>query len=173
VAADAYGRAAKLDPTNIEYRSRYGLFLARDGRLDEAVGALLEVTARPEGQTPGAFMNLGSVYRSFKPPRVGDAVGAYERALKLDPKNGEAALGVAESYRAGRQWARAISAYEHVQEVDRRREGEGLLGVAWCYCLSHDLDRARFYAGVAARKGANMRKLRAALSASCSASRDE
>ncbi len=173
LAADAYRRAVELEPGNVAYRSRYGLFLAQDGRREEALGALLEATSRPEGQDPGTFMSLGAVYRSFKPPRVNDAVAAYERALKLDPRNGEAALGVAESYRAARQWTRAISAYERVPSVDRRREGDSLLGVAWCYCLSHDLDRARFYAGLAARKGANMRKLRAALSSSCAAPRDE
>ncbi len=172
-AADAYRRAVELEPGNIEYRSRYGVLLAHDGRQEEAVRVLLEVTSRPEGQTAGTLMSLGSVYRSFKPPRVDDAVAVYQRVLKLDPRNGEAALGVAESYRAGKQWARAISAYEHVESVDRRREGEALLGVAWCYCLSHDLDRARFYAGLAARKGVDMRKLRAALSASCAAAKDE
>ena len=173
LAAEAYRRAVELEPGNLEYRSRYGLLLARDGRLEEALAALLEVTGRPEGQDPGTLIDLGWVYRSFKPPRVEDAVAAYEEALKLDPKNGEAALGVAESYRAGRQWARAISAYERVPDVDPRREGEALLGVAWCYCHSHDLYKARFYASLAARAGANMRKLRAALSASCGTSPDE
>jgi superkiller protein 3 len=172
LAADAYGRAAGLAPANGGYRSRYGVLLARDGRLDEALAALLEVTSLPEGQAPATLIDLGWVYRSFKPPRVEDAVAAYQRALELDPKNGEAALGVAESYRAGQQWARAIDAYERVPEVDRRREGEALLGVAWCYCRRHELDRARFYAGLAARAGAKMRELRAALSRSCGASQD-
>jgi tetratricopeptide (TPR) repeat protein len=169
LAADAYGKAVELDPGNVAYRSRYGLFLAQDERLDEGLAVLLDVTGRPEGQDPDTLNDLGWVYRSFKPARVKDAVAAYESALKLDPKNGDAALGVAESYRAGRQWARAISAYEHVPDVDRRREGDALLGIAWCYCHSHDLPRARFYAGLAARGGANMRELRAALTGSCSA----
>jgi tetratricopeptide (TPR) repeat protein len=173
LAADAYGKAVELDPGNVAYRSRYGLFLAQDGRLDEGLAVLLDATSRPEGRDPDTLNDLGWVYRSFKPARVKDAVAAYESALKLDPKNGDAALGVAESYRAGRQWARAISAYEHVPDVDRRREGDALLGIAWCYCHSHDLARARFYAGLAARSGANMRELRAALSASCSGSQDK
>jgi tetratricopeptide (TPR) repeat protein len=169
LAADAYGRAVNLAADNVGYQSRYGVLLASDGRLQDAVAALLEVTSRPEGQEPGTFVDLGQVYRSFKPPRVEEAVAAYQQALKLDPKSGEAALGVAESYRAGRQWARAIAAYERVADLDRRREGEAFLGVAWCYCESHDLDRARFYAGLAARAGAKMRELRAALSRSCTA----
>jgi len=170
LAADAYGRAVELEPDNLEYRTRHAALLARDGRLDDALAEMLEVTGRPEGRDAGNLIELGRVYRSFKPPRVEEAVAAYEAALKVDPHDGDAALGVAESYRAGRQWARAISAYEKVVDVAPRREGESLLGVAWCYCLSHDLYKARFYAGLAGRAGANLTRLRTALSASCRAS---
>ena len=113
-AADAYGRAVELDPANLAYRTSHALHLGYDGRREEAIAALLEVTAKPEGQTPETLMALGGIYRGFEPPRVAEAVAAYEKALKLDPKNGQAALGVARSYRAGRQWARAIAAYERV-----------------------------------------------------------
>jgi tetratricopeptide (TPR) repeat protein len=173
VAADAYGRAVEREPDNLHYRLRHGALLARDGRFDEAVTELLEVTGRPEGRDPKILMDLGAVYRSFEPPRVEDAVAAYEEALKLDPGNGDAALGVARSYRAGRQWERAIEAYERLPDVDPRREAESLLGVAWCYCLSRDLYKARFYAGLAAQAGASMRQLRAALADSCKTARDD
>jgi tetratricopeptide (TPR) repeat protein len=173
LAADAYGKAVELDPDDLSYRSRYGLYLARDGRLEQGLAVMLEVTSQPQGRDASSLVDLGWVYRSFKPPRVKDAVAAYEQALKLDPGNGDAALGVAESYRAGGQWARAISAYEHVPDVDRRREKDALVGIAWCYCYSHDLARARFYASLAARAGAKMHDLRAALSQSCSAAPDE
>ena len=102
-AADAYGRAVELDPANLAYRTSHALHLGYDGRREEAIAALLEVTAKPEGQTPEMLMALGGIYRSFEPPRVAEAVAAYEKALKLDPKNGQAAMGVARSYRAGRQ----------------------------------------------------------------------
>ncbi len=173
VAADAYGRAVECEPHNLRYRARHGVFLTRDGRPDEALAELLEVTGQPEGREPETLIDLGAVYRSFRPPRVEKAVAAYREALKLDPGNGDAALGVAQSYRAGGQWERAIDAYEHVPDVAPRRKGEALLGVAWCHCLSHDLYKARFYAGLAARAGADMRKLRAALSGSCQTARDD
>jgi len=100
-------------------------------------------------------------------------VAAYEEALELDPGNGDAALGVARSYRAGKQWERAIEAYERLPDVDPRREAESLLGVAWCYCLSRDLYKARFYAGLAGQAGASMRQLRKALADSCKTARDD
>jgi superkiller protein 3 len=169
LAAEAYERAVELEPGNLENRRRRGALLARVGRLEDALAELLEITGQPEGRDPETFIDLGRVYGSFEPPRVEEAVAAYEQALKLDPENADAAFGVAESYRAGRQWERAISAYERVEDMAPRRKGEALLGVAWCYCLGHDLYKARFYAGLAAQAGANMRKLRSALSASCGA----
>jgi tetratricopeptide (TPR) repeat protein len=163
LAAEAYGRAAQLAPGNRDYRSRYGLFLAYDGRLQEALSVLLELTAPPQGPDAAAFMNLGWVYRHFKPPKVAEAVAAYTQALKLEPKNGEAALGVALGYRAAKQWARAASAYERVVEVDPEREGEAMLGVAWCHYRGGDDYKARFYTGLAVKAGADVGELREAL----------
>ena len=173
VAADAYGRALEREPDNLQYRLRHGALLARDGRFDEASEELLEVIGRPEGKDPETLIDLGAVYRSFDPPRVDDAVAAYEEALKLDPGNGDAVLGVARTHRAARQWGKAIAAYERLPDVDPRREAESLLGVAWTYCLSRDLYKARFYAGLAAQAGASMGKLRAALADDCKAARND
>jgi len=164
LAADAYGRAVERDPANLAYRRNHALHLGYDGRREEAIAALLEVTAKPEGQTAETWMALGGIYRGFEPPRVAEAVAAYENARKLDPKNGQAGLGVARSYRAGRQWARAIAAYERVAHAFPRLEREALLGAAWCYLLSGDDTRARFYTGLAARAGADVEPLRRALS---------
>jgi tetratricopeptide (TPR) repeat protein len=164
LAADAYGRAVELSPGNLAYRSSLALYLGYDGRREEAIAALLEVTATPEGQTPATLLALGGIYRSLEPPRVAEAAAAYEKALKLDPRSGEAAMGVARSYRAGRQWARAIAAYERVSTAFPRLDREALLGTAWCYYQSGDDTRARFYTGLAARAGADVEPLRRALS---------
>ena len=164
LAADAYGRAVELRPDTLAYLSSYGTHLAYDGRADEGLAALQKVVARPEGQQAETFMQLGAIYRSFKPPRVNDAVAAYEKALKLDPKNGQAALGVALSYRAGKQWPRAISAYEKVEQAFPRLAGEAQLGTAWCHLSSGDISKARFFTGLAARAGADVGAIRQALS---------
>ena len=162
-AADAYARAVELGPDNLAYLSGYASYLSYDGRLDEGLSVLLKVTARPDGQSADAYMKLGAIYRSFKPPRVAEAVAAYDKALKLDPKNGQAALAVARSYRAGKQWTRAIGAYESVELAHPRLAGEAQLGTAWCHLMSGDLSRARFYTGLAARAGADVGAIREAL----------
>ncbi|HWW92622.1 MAG TPA: tetratricopeptide repeat protein [Vicinamibacteria bacterium] len=163
LAANAYGRAVALEPENLTYLSNYGLFLGYDDRLDEGLAVLLKVTGRPDGQDAGAFINLGWIYRHLRPPRITEAVAAYEKALKLEPKNAKAALGVALSYRAGGQWARAVTAYERVSQVNPRLEGEALLGTSWCYFRAGDDYKARFFAGLAAKAGVDVGPLRNAL----------
>jgi tetratricopeptide (TPR) repeat protein len=164
LAADSYGRAVGLDPDNVSYLSSQALYLSYGGRREEGLDVMLQATARPDGQQADAFVQLGAIYRSFKPPRVAEAVAAYEKALKLDPRDGQAALGVALSYRAGRQWARAISAYERVEQAHPRLGGEALLGTAWCHYWSGDDTRARFYTGLAVRAGADVDEIRQAFS---------
>ncbi len=164
LAADSFERAVELDPDNLAYLTSHALYLSDDGRREEGLAVMLKAAARPDGQTADAFMQLGAIYRGFKPPRVAEAVAAYEKALKLDPKNGRAALGVAESYRAGRQWARAISAYERVSQSFPRLDGEALLGTGWCYYLTGDDTRAKLYTGLAVRAGADVDGIRQAFS---------
>jgi tetratricopeptide (TPR) repeat protein len=164
VAADAYGRAVKLEPDNLAYRSNYGLFLGYDGRLDEGEKVLRELTGHPGYDDPGGFINLGWVERNFKPPKVSESVAAYERALKQDPQSGQAALGIALAYRAGHQWARAIKGYEQVSTIDRRLEKDALLGTGWCHLRAGDTYKAGFFAGLAAKAGADVKALREALS---------
>jgi tetratricopeptide (TPR) repeat protein len=163
LAAEAFGRAVELEPDNLGYLSNYGLFLGYDGQLEAGLSVLLKVTGRPDAKDPGAYINLGWIYRNFKPPRVAEAVAAYEKALKLDPRSGQAALGVALSFRAGRQWARAIEAYERVSKVDRKLDGDALLGTAWCHYRNGDTYKASFFTGLAAKAGADVRTIRTVL----------
>jgi Tfp pilus assembly protein PilF len=164
LAADAYGRAAALEPDNVAYLSNHGLFLGYDGRLDEGLAVLLEVAARPDAQADaGTFVNLGWLYRNLRPPKVAESVAAYEKARKLDPKSAKAALGVPLAYRAAGQWARAITAYERVSQAYPKLDGEALVGTAWCYLRSGEDYKARFYASEALKQRADIRSLRAAL----------
>jgi tetratricopeptide (TPR) repeat protein len=164
LAAEAYGRAAALEPDNVAYLSNHGLFLGYDGRLDEGLAILLEVAARPDAQgDAGTFINLGWLYRNLRPPKVAESVAAYEKARKLDPKSAKAALGVPLAYRAAGQWARAITAYEHVSKAYPKLDGPALVGTAWCYLRSGEDYKARFYASEALKAGANIRSLREAL----------
>jgi tetratricopeptide (TPR) repeat protein len=168
---DANGAKAALDlavaalPGLAEAQAAHGSAAYSVGELTLAADAY----GRAVQIEPGGFISLGWLYRNFEPPRVAEAVAAYEKALALNPKNGQAALGVALSYRAGRQWTRAITAYERVSRVDKKLDGEGLLGMAWCYYRSGDTYKASFFTGLAARAGADVRTIRTALTRSARA----
>src|SRR6185295_17712587 len=103
------------------------------------------------------------LYRNLRPPKVAESVAAYEKARKLDPKSAKAALGVPLAYRAAGQWARAITAYEHVSQAYPKLDGQALVGTAWCYLRSGDEFKARFYTSLAVKAGADVRSLREAL----------
>ena len=162
-AVRALERSVKLAPGNLSSLSSYGLFLAYDGCLEQALSVLLELTGHAQGRTADAFLTLGTIYRSFDPPRVELAAAAYQEAQKLEPRNAEAALGIARSYRAGKQWSRAVEAYERVAAQQRRLDAQAQLGIAWCYYRSGDKYKAGFYTGLAARAGADVSALRDAL----------
>jgi tetratricopeptide (TPR) repeat protein len=164
LAAEAYGRAAALEPDNVAYLSNHGLFLGYDGRPEEGLAVLLEVAARPDAQEDaGTFINLGWLYRNLRPPKVAESVAAYEKARKLAPKSAKAALGVPLAYRAAGQWARAITAYEHVSQAYPKLDGPALVGTAWCYLRSGEDYKARFYTHEAVKAGGDVRSLREAL----------
>ncbi len=163
VAVRALERAVKLAPGRLGYLTSYGRFLAWDGHLEAAQTALEEVTSHAEGRNVEAFLTLGAIYRSLEPPRVEPALAAYQEAQKLEPRNAEAALGIARTYRAGKQWLRAVEVYERLAAQQRRYDAQAQLGIAWCYYRSGDKYKAAFYTGLAARAGADVSGLRDAL----------
>jgi Tfp pilus assembly protein PilF len=165
LAVESAGRAAALAPSDGALLSRHALYLSYDRRMEEAVAAMQKALALPAGETAEALMALGEIYSGMRPPRVADAVAAYEKAFKLDAKNARPLFGIAESHRAAQQWTRAISAYERISQAFPRLDGQASLGTAWCYLLSGDTTRARFYTGEAVRGGADVGEIREALSA--------
>jgi tetratricopeptide (TPR) repeat protein len=45
-----------------------------------------------------AYLNIGEAYMSFTPPRIQDALGYYQKAYALDPKNSWTALRIGEIF---------------------------------------------------------------------------
>ena len=45
-----------------------------------------------------AYLNIGEAYMSFTPPRLQDALGYYQKAYALDPKNSWTALRIGEIF---------------------------------------------------------------------------
>ena len=71
LAAEAYGRAAALEPDNVAYLSNHGLFLGYDGRLDEGLAVLLKVAARPDAQGGRGDLHQSRLALPESPPSEG------------------------------------------------------------------------------------------------------
>ena len=152
-ALAAYKRATELEPANVTYASNYALLLGYSGRPEEAVMVLKKLTSAPGYADPAGFINLGWQYRSMRPPRVAEGVAAYEKALRLDPKNGQAAYGIALTYYAGKEWEAAIRAFQRAVTVDKRLSGDAINAVGWCRFFQRDMAGARAKAEEAQRAG--------------------
>jgi superkiller protein 3 len=152
-AVAAYRRAVELEPGNDNYLGNFGLFLGYAGKVEEGIAAMAKVTSKPGYKDLSGFINLGWLYRSSKPARVAESVAAYRKALQIDPKNGQAALGIALAYSFGKSWDEAIAAYNDVSRVDPKLTGEAMNGIAWCWFFKKDMAQARAFLDKATAAG--------------------
>ena len=83
-AITIYERALALAPDNVGYRLEFAESLAAENRLADA-----EIQFRTaqslEPTNAQASFGLGEIYRRWQPPRIDEAVAAYERTARLAP----------------------------------------------------------------------------------------
>lgn len=142
-ALAAYKKAVELAPTNLDYRTTYGLLLGIAGKYDEAIVELKKVTGNPAYKIEDAWVNLGWVYRNMTPPRIDDSVAAYKKALEIDPKDVQSALGMGWAYSYGKNWDGSIAAFDQAIKIDPKSAGEAHSGMAWAYLFKKDLPKAK------------------------------
>jgi tetratricopeptide (TPR) repeat protein len=138
-----YKKAAELDAANLDYRSTYGLLLGVNGQPDAGAAELKKVVATPGYKETAGFTNLGWLYRNMQPPKAPESVAAYKKALELDPKNAQAALGLGWAYSVAKNWDECIASYKKAMELDSKLAGESLKGAAWAYAQKRDFAKAR------------------------------
>ena len=138
-----YKKAAELAPSNLEYRSTYGLVLGMNEQYAEGAAELQKVVSTPGYKDTAGFTNLGYVYRNMTPPKVTESIAAYKKALELDPKNAQAALGLGWAYSAAKMWDDCIAAYQKLIQLDPKFSGAAYTGMAWASASKRDFDKAR------------------------------
>ena len=161
-AAEAYGKAVGLAPQNLAYRSTYGLVLGQAGRLDAGLAELQRVTATPGYKDAAGWTNLGWVYRNLDRPQ--ESIAAYRKALELDPRQVQAALGLGWAYSYTSAYDDAIEAYGLAMRIDAEKAGpDANLGAAWGYFFKasrdaskEDAARAKEFAAKAGAGGRNV-----------------
>jgi tetratricopeptide (TPR) repeat protein len=156
-ALEAYRKAVTLAPNNVSYRSTLGLLLGIADKYDEAVKELTAVVNSPGYKDTAGWTNLGWVYRNMEPTsKPEEAIKAYSKALELDPKNSQAALGLGWAYSFNRKYDEAINSFQKAISLEPKTGAEANNGIAWCYYFKNDLVKAKEFAGKAKTEGRNV-----------------
>lgn len=161
-AADAYKKAVELAPDNSNFRATYGLILAQAERYEESLAELQKVTSSPGYKEAAGWTNLGWLYRNTKRPE--ESISAYKKALELDPKQEQAALGLGWAYSFVKDHDKAIAAYQQAIAIDAKNAGpDANLGLAWSYFYKGVKDSSKEFAekakGYAAKAAEGGRKV--------------
>jgi len=152
-AVAQYAKAVELDPKNLAYRATYGLLLGLVERYEEGAAELQKVVSTPGYKESAGYTNLGWLYRNMTPRKTAEAVAAYRKALELDPKNAQAALGMGWAYSYQRSYDDAIAAYQQAARLDTSLQDESYNGIAWCYFFKRELDQAKQWLAKAGAAG--------------------
>jgi tetratricopeptide (TPR) repeat protein len=152
-AVAAYKKALEIKPDNVSWRTDYGLFLARNGDLEAAATELKKVVATPGYKDAAGFVNLGYVNRNMKPPKLEDSIAAYKKALELDPKEEQAALGLAWSYLTAQKYDDSIAAYTKAAQMEPKLAADAYNGIGWSYFFKKDMAQAKANAAKAKEAG--------------------
>jgi superkiller protein 3 len=155
-AMEAYKKAVALAPTNVDYRTTYGLVLAMNDKQAEAIAELEKVTSTPGYKNTNGFTNLGYAYRTADPPQGEKAVAAYQKALELDPKNAQAALGLGWAASFAHKYDEAIAAFGKAIQLEAKMKAEALNGTAWAHYFKKDMPQAKAVAAQAKESGRNV-----------------
>jgi tetratricopeptide (TPR) repeat protein len=145
-ALAAYKKAVEGDPTNIDYRTTYGLILGVNGQADLGAAELRKVVATPGYKDSDGYVNLGWLYRNTEPKRIEDSIAAYKKALELNPKEEQAALGMGWSYINQKNWDGAIAAFNQAVQIDPTTAAEANNAIGWSFLFKKDPAKAKeFY----------------------------
>jgi superkiller protein 3 len=162
-ALEVYKKAVALDAKNVSYRATYGLVLGLNKQYAEGIAELKKVVATPGYKDTAGYTNLGWVLRSVDPPQGAESVAAYQKALELDPKNAQAALGLGWALSLVDKYDEAIAAFQKSIQLEPKMTAEAYNGIAWAYYFKKDMAQAKATAAKAKAEGRNVASLLTAI----------
>ncbi|MDX2179678.1 MAG: tetratricopeptide repeat protein [Bryobacteraceae bacterium] len=124
LAREASNKAREIEPNNLEIRYNEVSLLEAEGKLPEAIAALREVLEATSKRSYGPadkanrlvlVERLGLLYRQNE--QTEEAVDAFRQMAAIDPDAGaRSSAQVIETYRAGRDYKRAIAEADAAKE---------------------------------------------------------
>jgi tetratricopeptide (TPR) repeat protein len=120
-AVEAYSKAIDLRPFFAEAHVGLGDAKAAKGDVDGAIAAYQKALVH-NPMNPRVHMSLGKIYYTEKNLYY-ESVGAYKRAIDLDPRFIEAHMGLGEVYEDKGLYKEAIGQYRKVVELDEKHTG--------------------------------------------------
>jgi len=120
-AVEAYGKAIELRPFFADAHVGLGDAKAAKGDIDGAIAAYQKALVF-NPVNPRVHMSLGKIYYGEKGLYY-EAVGAYKRAIELDPHAVEARMGLGEVYEDKGLYREAVDEYRKVMELESRHTG--------------------------------------------------
>lgn len=129
---DAYAKAVQLNPANNEIKSNYGLLLGMSGDPDKGTQVLVDLINSPGYKSAAGFANYGWVLSRVKPPRAGEAIAAYKKAIELEPHNAGLYFGMGWAQYYAQNYPEAIAAFEKSGSMDKAYLAETRGAVGWC-----------------------------------------
>jgi tetratricopeptide (TPR) repeat protein len=138
----------------------YGLLACRSGEPETGIAQLVKLTSSPGYKDSSGFTNLGWCYRNATPKRTKESVEAYRKALELDPKNAQAALGMGWAYSVEQSHDAAIAAFLKSAQIDPDLTAEAMNGAAWSYFFKGDFAQALAHVDKAQAAGRSDPRLR-------------
>ncbi len=113
-AADKYQAILKADPTSAPAQSGLIRSFLKEEKIDDAMTLAKNATAAQPGSA-AVWAAMGDV--QFRFGQMSPAELSYQKALKLDPRNLEAYLGLARIYRAYSLYAHAYANLERAHQI--------------------------------------------------------
>ncbi len=139
---NAYAKAVELNPHNNEIKSNYGLLLGMAGEPDKGAMVLVDLINSAGYKSAAGFANYGWVLSRVKPPRAGEAIAAYKKAIELEPANAGLYFGMGWALYYAQQYPEAIAAFDKSGAMDKAYFAETRGAVGWCqYFMAVNADK--------------------------------
>jgi len=140
---NAYEKAVQLNPNNNEIKSNYGLLLGMAGDPDKGALILVDLINSPGYKSAAGFANYGWVLSRAKPPRAGEAIAAYKKAIELEPTNAGLYFGMGWAQYYAQNYPESIVAFDKSGSMDKAYFAETRGAVGWCqYFMAVNADKA-------------------------------